>query len=164
MATFRSLIEAAQAHMEPGEDSEAAILGVYVTNQIGRKSARRGVMIATDRRVVFYSKKLGGYEFEVFPYPTISSIKGGRGLLGAHVTLQTAGNRAYMKRIRNGAINRFTDTVSSRIGRLEAEAPGSTPAAGTFADQIEKLGALRDRGLLTQEEFEAKKTEILARL
>jgi hypothetical protein len=152
--------------MEPGEDSEAAILGVYVTSQIGRKSARRGVMIATDRRVVFYSKKLGGYEFEVFPYPTISSIKGGRGLLGAHVTIHAAGNRAYMKRIRNGAIHRFTDTVCSRIGRPDAETVGASAvgATGGFAEQIEKLGALRDGGLLTQEEFQAKKTEILGRL
>ncbi len=162
MATFRSLIEAAQSHMEDGESPEAAILGVYVTHRVGRKASRRGVMIATDRRVVFYSKKVTGYEFEAFPYPTISSLKGGRGLLGATVTLHASGNRAYMKRIRNGAIKRFTDTVCSRIGRSDADAAGVT--VRPFDEQIEKLGALRDRGLLTQEEFDAKKTEILARL
>ena len=34
---------------------------------------------------------------------------------------------------------------------------------GTVADQIEKLGQLRDKGLLTEEEFKAQKSAVLAR-
>lgn len=43
---------------------------------------------------------------------------------------------------------------------------GAAPAAGgtDVADQLRKLGELRDAGVLTAEEFDAKKTELLARM
>ena len=44
-----------------------------------------------------------------------------------------------------------------------APAPAA-PSAADSADAIKRLGDLRDQGLLTPEEFEAKKAEILARM
>lgn len=38
------------------------------------------------------------------------------------------------------------------------------PAQQNLADQLAKLGALRDQGILSEEEFHAKKVEILGRL
>ena len=46
-----------------------------------------------------------------------------------------------------------------RVGDAVKAAPAADPL-----DQIEKLGKLRDSGLVTQEEFEAKKADLLARL
>jgi hypothetical protein len=45
-------------------------------------------------------------------------------------------------------------------------APTATPtsAGGDIADQIRKLAELRDQGHLTQDEFDAKKTELLKRM
>jgi hypothetical protein len=37
-------------------------------------------------------------------------------------------------------------------------------ASSDVADQIRKLGQLRDEGLVTEEEFETKRAELLARL
>ena len=47
-----------------------------------------------------------------------------------------------------------------------APSPASAPttSAAASADAIKQLGELRDQGLLTPEEFEAKKAEILARI
>ncbi len=43
--------------------------------------------------------------------------------------------------------------------------PGPTPAGGPDPiDQLRRLGELRDAGIVTDEEFAAKKAEILARL
>ena len=39
-----------------------------------------------------------------------------------------------------------------------------TDAQDDVFEQIRKLGALRDEGLLTEDEFQAKKVELLARL
>ncbi|MFB2550829.1 SHOCT domain-containing protein [Ensifer soli] len=41
---------------------------------------------------------------------------------------------------------------------------GGSPGTGDILALIEKLGALRDAGLLTAEEFQAKKTDLLSRL
>ena len=50
-----------------------------------------------------------------------------------------------------------------------AAAPPAAPAAGAAADdeifsRIERLAGLRQKGILTEEEFAAKKAELLARL
>jgi hypothetical protein len=45
-----------------------------------------------------------------------------------------------------------------------ATEPIGTPVPESPADTIKKLKALNDEGVLSQEEFEAKKTEILQRM
>jgi len=46
----------------------------------------------------------------------------------------------------------------------EGRGPESVGANGDIPDQIRKLAGLRDSGVLTSEEFDAKKTELLSRL
>jgi hypothetical protein len=61
-------------------------------------------------------------------------------------------------------------TVTSTPARSEASFPGDAfrPARSSSADEIisliQKLSALKDKGILTEAEFEAKKSELLARL
>ncbi|MBL0940861.1 MAG: SHOCT domain-containing protein [Gemmatimonadaceae bacterium] len=48
-----------------------------------------------------------------------------------------------------------------------ATAPGTTPVAATEAtifEQLTQLGKLRDSGILTPQEFDHKKAELLSRL
>ena len=61
-------------------------------------------------------------------------------------------------------INRLMDLHDEK--RYTPAAPAAVqPAAGpSIPEQIEKLGDLRDRGLLTQAEFDAKKAQLLDRL
>jgi len=49
-------------------------------------------------------------------------------------------------------------------GQAPAAAPPAAPAAGpqeSYLDQLERLADLRDRGILTEEEFQAKKKQVL---
>jgi hypothetical protein len=52
------------------------------------------------------------------------------------------------------------------VASAPAPAPAPAPAAapGDLAGTLEKLGGLRDKGLITPEEYEAKKREILERM
>ena len=58
------------------------------------------------------------------------------------------------------------DEVLAQLERLRNEhySVASTAPAESITDQIKKLGELRDGGLLTEDEFNAKKAELLARL
>jgi hypothetical protein len=57
------------------------------------------------------------------------------------------------------------NAVASSTAALTQPAEGSDgPAAVDIPDQIRKLGELREAGLLTDDEFTAKKTELLERL
>jgi hypothetical protein len=67
MANKDKLVSQAQPHLESGEPVVAAVMGAYEAKIVGNDTVRNGVMLATDRRIVFYAKKLGGYELESFP-------------------------------------------------------------------------------------------------
>jgi len=57
----------------------------------------------------------------------------------------------------------LTDQDQAALGGTQAAAaPASAPASTpSYLDELEKLGELRDQGIITDEEFEAKKKELL---
>ncbi len=168
MAKIDKLTEQAKAHLEPGEEICAAVQGTYETKIMGGDSLRTGSLIATDRRVVFYAKKLGGYELESFPYRNISSFEQGKNMMGHNVTFFASGNKVHMKWIKTDKeLARFTEIVKAamRSPGPAASAPSApAPAQPDLMDQLRKLGELRAAGVLTEEEFAAKKADLLSRL
>lgn len=80
-------------HLDPGEVVEASVLGAYETKIMGKDSARNGVFAATNRRVVFFAKKLTGYDLESFPYENISSFEMGKGMMGHTICLSRVGQQ-----------------------------------------------------------------------
>lgn len=56
----------------------------------------------------------------------------------------------------------FAAKLNAAAGRVMDE--GSTSVELSIPEQIRQLGELRDHGMLTPEEFEAKKSELLRRL
>ena len=56
------------------------------------------------------------------------------------------------------------DLIEQRISDSRKPQPAQPSAEPDVADQIRKLASLRDEGLLSDDEFEAKKTELLGRL
>lgn len=152
-------MEHAKEHLESDEPVSAAVMGSYETKRFGGDSVRTGVFIATDRRILLYAKKMGGYEMESFPYSNVSSIESSKGLMGGSISFFASGNKAKMKWIKAGDEQAFVAHVRDRIGKKS-----SAPTGNDVASQIQKLASLRDAGILTEEEFAAKKTEMLARL
>ena len=71
-----------------------------------------------------------------------------------------------------GAAERIIRDIASAEGKVfvdgalvgEAPALPATAETADVFDQIRKLGELRDGGLITAEEFETKKTELLSRM
>jgi hypothetical protein len=61
----------------------------------------------------------------------------------------------------------LTDSLRGRIAQRSQVVPQSPVAAAQaapdFADQLQKPAAVRAAGILTQEEFEAKKADIRSR-
>jgi hypothetical protein len=54
-------------------------------------------------------------------------------------------------------------TSPAAVGHPAPAVASSADTPGEIADEIRDLGQLRDDGLLTEEEFQAKKTELLER-
>lgn len=133
-------------HLAPGEAILASVLGTYETVMMGGEVTRSGLFAATDRRVVFFAKKLGGYDLESFPYKNITSIETSRNVMGHVISIFASGNAARMKWIQKGDVAGFVSAVRERMG-------ASTPAA-SVADELGKLASLRDGGLISDTEWE----------
>ena len=78
------------------------------------------------------------------------------------------GGAAYHagKRVQGGRdADAERDARLDEVEQQQAAPPPAAPAAGGITDdaidQIQKLGALKEQGLLTDEEFEAQKRKLL---
>ena len=87
-ARFGKLLERAKEHFSEGEQPLQTVRGVYETKIMGADSVRKGIFIATNQRLLFYAKKLLGYDFEALPYANISSMEMGKNLGPLHQLLR----------------------------------------------------------------------------
>ncbi len=182
MASEQKLLDRARQHLEPGEHIVAAVPGTYETKIMGSDSVRSGILIATDRRVLFYAKKLSGYDLESYPYASVSSIDQGKNMMGHKVSFYASGNKIEVKWIKDvKALERFMNAAKANIHArtttplqqplvappLRIDQPPLPPPSSNSDNvmaQLRSLGELRDAGILTEEEFSAKKADLLKRL
>jgi hypothetical protein len=150
----------------PGETLVGDLEG-WIGEKMGHDERIRhnGLFILTNERVCFYRKDPFEEIFETIPLSKISSVET-LSLMGYRVLrLHTAHDDLDFKTLEP---KELFDEVLAKLERLRNErtdhSVASTEAADSITDQIKKLGELRDGGLLTEDEFKAKKAELLARL
>lgn len=149
-----------QEKLMPGETLVGHLEG-WIGEKMGQGERIRhnGQFILTNERVCFYRKDPFEEVFETIPLSKISSVET-LSLMGYRVLrLHTAHDDLEFKTLEPKTL---FDEVLAQLERLRNEA--STAPAEFITDQIKKLGELRDGGLLTEDEFNAKKAELLARL
>lgn len=142
----------------------ASVLGAYETKRLGTNTVRNGILVATDQRVVFYAKKFGGYDLESFPYSNISSFEQSKGMMGHKIKMFASGNEVEVKWINQGDIDLLMREVKTR---LQSNTPSVSVATETAAppdptEELRKYAALRDDGIITDEEFQEKKRQLLS--
>lgn len=115
MAGRDKTLEHFSQHLQDGETIAADVFGTYEGKILGKDALRNGILVATNQRVVFYTKKLFGYEMETFYYNRISSIQGEKNFFGWFVTIVTTGNTASLKWIKAGETGVFVDYVNKKI-------------------------------------------------
>jgi len=163
VAKIDRLKEQVRAHLDPDEEVLAVVLGLYETKIWGSASVRNGIFVATPKRLVFFARKVFGHDLEVFPYSNISSFESSKGLMGYAISFFASGNSAKMKWIQEGDIEEFSRIVREKIDR-PARAESHEAERNDPIEAIRRLGELRDRGIVSAAEFEAKKAELLAKL
>jgi Bacterial PH domain/Short C-terminal domain len=159
------LLEQAQSHLNEGESVLASVMGSYETKRMGEGTVRSGILIATDQRLVFYAKKVGGYEFESFPYENISSFEQGKDMMMGHkLAFHASGNNVKVKWINDvSALASLVEVTRGRMGKqATATAPVSSQSDGEPAARLKKLAELKDAGLISGEEFETQRARILS--
>ena len=160
IGTFR------QDKLMPKETVEAQLDG-WLDKPSGQDGVikHNGQFVLTNKRACFYSKAPFEEIFETIPLSKITSVETSS-LMGYRVLrLHTAHDDLEFKTLEAKVL---FDTLLAHLERLRNEPAGGSvaPAASaeSITDQIKKLGELRDAGFLTNDEFNAKKAELMKQL
>jgi len=129
----------------------------------GQYEGKQGLVVLTDERLFFLEESLGSETLEQFDLDVITSMSVNKTMTGETLQIFTAGHTAGIKSMGHGQADALERAFRTR--QQPAAAAFSAAAAGEDPiTQIERLASLRDRGLLSNDEFEAKKAELIARM
>lgn len=132
---------------------------LYLTS--GFLGKKRWVVVCTDHRIIFLSKglfwRLGQIET---PLEKINAIEQKCGFWFGEIAIRDSSNRIVLTKAKKKTVKPFVAAVNQAIDGIRKKKP-SASTADDIASQIERLAALMEKGLLTQEEFQKKKTQLL---
>lgn len=121
----------------------------------------QGILISTNRRLVFVDKGLlYGLKVEDFPLDKITSIQYETGLLLGEIKIHTSGNIAKIDNVEKANARAFAEFVRNKLSQPK-ETTTVINNQPNVLDQLEKLAKLKEKGILTQEEFEIQKKKLL---
>jgi hypothetical protein len=150
---------------------EAAALSqfVYVDERVvelaqGVYGGNQGMLVLTTKRLFFFDKASFGAKVEEFDFAAINSLGHSTSRGGEVIDIAISGRMAEITNVAPGRGGTFIQAFRDLRAANDRPAPPVTAASPDVVDQIKKLGELRDAGVLTDDEFAAKKTQLLARM
>jgi hypothetical protein len=132
-----------------------------------------GILAATNKRLIFVDKGyMGGLRVRDFPYDKVTSIQYNTGFVMGGITIYWSGNKSEITNISKAVVGPFAEYVRARITAVtkHASAPvTSSPSAPVtpstpqedMISKLERLGALKDKGLISDQEFQEQKAKLL---
>jgi hypothetical protein len=102
-------------HLQEGETIISSIFGAYETKRMGNETVRNGVFAITQNRIIFFAKKMFGYDLESFKFDKISSIERSKNFMGHSITIYTSGNDVKIKWVNDGEFPQFMDVFDGAL-------------------------------------------------
>lgn len=151
-----------QKHLQQGEELACWAEG-YIGKMMGTgdDTQHNGVLLVTNVRVAFYRKGILGEVLETIPLRSITSIERRSTLGHRTIKMHTSHDSLEFKTLdKTGEQNLVNAIETGRSSSAEtATQPSDDPLTA-----IQKLGELRDAGVLSEQEFAAKKSDLLAKV
>lgn len=139
----------------------------------GLTGGNNGLLVATDRRVLFVSEGVINHSFEDFPYDRITTVMTKRGMAFGKILITTAGVTRVIEQVNKGEAEAISAVIRERVDGTTRErayrpplTPAAPPAVGPakgIAAELRELAELRDSGILTEDEFAEQKRKLLGR-
>ena len=77
------------------------------------------------------------------------------------ISIWDGSSKIFIRRVRKRNVIPFVDAVNEQLARIK-QGSGVSSLVVDIASQLEKLAQLKDKGIITQEEFEQQKAKLLA--
>lgn len=144
--------------IQPDETIKFATSGFYDTN------TSSVLIVVTNKRILLENKKLlfGSQNTEI-PLEMVNDISYNSGLVMAKVSITSGTKEHKVSQITKKVVAQLVDTIrqQTELAKNRNNQPQSQPQAPNTVEQLKGLKELLDSGILTQEEFDAKKKQIL---
>lgn len=131
-----------------------------LSTKISIKNKLSGVVVLTDRRVFFCSSILGKKEVKEFLIDKIQSMDDISGLLGNSQLRIKSITETLVIDLSKRNLEIMKNEINLLIQNRSSKEVSNKPT-GSGADEILKYKSLLDQGIITQEEFDKKKKELL---
>jgi hypothetical protein len=159
-------INKAKHVLTEGESILDVTTGMGAVKRMGNETKRSGALLVTDKRVIFFTKKLGGYEMSDHVYSLLTGVDYKKGMMSCNINLSASGDHYHISMIPKNDVERVAQCIRSQMGAIKAHSDTNNNAKAevNIPLQIKKLALLHEQGILSEEEFSAKKTELLSRM
>ena len=137
------------------ENVEKIIQGTYNNGN--------GILVCTNKRLIFIDKGfLYGLKVEDFGLNKISSVKYSTGLLLGKLTIYASGNKSVIDNVDKTQVRAFGDFVTNKINTKQSDnSLSKKPNDDDVVSKLERLAALKEKGILNDQEFQIQKSKIL---
>ena len=134
----------------------------------GQYTDRAGLLVASQRRLIFIDKGWASLRVEDFPYDKITSIQYSTGMVFGEIIIFASGTKARITQLAKAETVAFADLARNHVNRRSAPAPqpigevAPSSSAEQWISMLERLAMLRQQGVLSDAEFDAQKAKILS--
>ena len=151
----RRAIEVLVEDLEPGEQVLRLAAGYTRTSGVQQS----GILALTNRRIQFIHAGLILSQKVSVPLDTVTGVAVSKGAFYSSIKTTGAQSNVVVERVGRSDAEDFASELRSLLTN-RSQASTRAPAQSAV-DELERLAALRDRGVLTDLEFEAQKAKIL---
>jgi len=134
----------------------------------GTYGGDEGIVVLTSTRVLFLFHGHLRQRKEDLPLRSINSVQTKSGVLFGEIRIVISGNTAVIDKVVKSDLEPLADVIRNEVSRTQFPAPvaptSSAAPAPDAVEQLIKLGQLRDAKIITEEDFAAKKAELLKRI
>jgi len=128
----------------------------------GKNVGGWGLVIATDKRVIFFRKSIiGTITKEETPVSKITSASYRKGLMLSKISITTSNNDSVVDWCNNSAAEDFINILLNLIHNYNNTPTQLSTNPNDPLSRLEKLFELKQKGILTEDEYIEQKRKIL---
>lgn len=117
-----------------------------------------GLLVATNKRVIFISKTLFSLKVEDFAYDKITSTQYSTGMIFGDIVIYAAGNKAKIKDIDKHDAKDMAEFIRAFISN------GDSKSEFDLTKELEKLAKLKEQGVINDDEFTQMKAKLIDKM
>lgn len=119
----------------------------------------------TNKRIIFLDKgMIYGLKQSIVDLDKVNAVSGSTGLLFGKISITDGANDRMIENVWKKTVKKFTNKVHEALEARKEHQQASVQPQEKEVDpyeKLEKLASLKDKGIISEEEFDAEKKKIL---